>query len=199
MEEVDVFTRSFENVRKAINKLWPEARVHVFGSFKVGLALFNSDIDVIVEGGGRGEGEEEKALLHQLKRHLLRTGAVSKLEARPHAKVPILVVTESEHGSELDIQFDRVSGARAAMVQLTLLKQFPELRGLVLFLKAFLKTRSLNEPYNGGVGSYCLFLMAAYFMQYEDKREHELGQPPRRSFFVLVREFFKFYGGAFRW
>ena len=42
------FTFAFENIRKAIIKLWPEATVHIFGSFKSGLALFNSDIDVIV-------------------------------------------------------------------------------------------------------------------------------------------------------
>ena len=44
----------------------------------------------------------------------------------------------------MDIQFNRTSGAKAALMSLALMKQFHDLKPLVLFLKAFLKTRSLN-------------------------------------------------------
>ena len=194
--ELASFEGALERIRKSINGLWPEAKVHVFGSFKAGLALFNSDIDVVVEYAPE---REERALLLQLKNHLLRSGLCQKLEARPHAKVPILVVEEKKSGVCMDLQFNRKSGPRAALVQAALLDTFGPLRALVLTLKAFLKTRGLNEPFSGGVGSYCLFLMVVYFLQHHHKREAELGASPRHSVFLLLREFLKFYGAAFHW
>ena len=43
------FTASFRNIEVSIKRLWALSTVHIFGSFKSGLALFNSDIDIIID------------------------------------------------------------------------------------------------------------------------------------------------------
>jgi non-canonical poly(A) RNA polymerase PAPD5/7 len=39
------------------------------------------------------------------------------------------------------------------------MKKYPELRPLMLVLKAFLKARQLNEAYHGGISSFLLTML----------------------------------------
>ena len=43
-------------------------------------------------------------------------------------------------------------------------KKFPELRPLILVLKAFLKSRQLNETFTGGVGSFLLTILVTSYL-----------------------------------
>lgn len=45
------------------------------------------------------------------------------------------------------------------------MKKYPEAKYLLLILKCFLKSRDLNETYNGGVSSYLATLMVISYLQ----------------------------------
>jgi DNA polymerase sigma len=60
---------------------------------------------------------------------------------------------------------------------------------LTLVLKNFMYSRSLNDPYTGGLGSYSIVLMVVALLQsttLDKKHPHSLGR--------LLLEFLNFYG-----
>lgn len=59
----------------------------------------------------------------------------------------------------------RHTGTRTVDVVLRLKEEFPALETLVIILKQFLHEHDLKETFTGGLGSYCLVLMVASFLQ----------------------------------
>ena len=47
--------------------------------------------------------------------------------------------------------------------------EHPELKYLVLVVKAFLKSRDLNDPYHGGVSSFTITLLVISYLQMINK------------------------------
>ena len=65
----------------------------------------------------------------------------------------------------------------------------PNLRPLILVLKAFLWSWKLNDTASGGIGSYLLAILVICYLQNHKDEENDLGQH-------LVN-FFDFYGNKF--
>ncbi|GJM93612.1 hypothetical protein PR202_ga10180 [Eleusine coracana subsp. coracana] len=116
--------------------------VEVFGSFRTGLYLPTSDIDVVIF--------ESRVKTPQV---------IAK------ARVPIVKFVERKSGIAFDISFDVDGGPQAADFIKDAVKKLPGLKPLCMILKVFLHQRELNEVYTGGIGSYALLTMLITHLQ----------------------------------
>lgn len=179
----------------------PTSTVVPFGSWVTGLGWSQSDLDVSVEGvPGCETSEGTVDQLRVIANELLKQQLVTKLEIRRSARVPLLRVTvnlsnlsvEKTRGAadvhagshhagapqpfEVDIilntgdplgtsDFIRLNGTRV----------YPQMRPLVILLKAFLSERGLGDTHSGGVGSYLLSCLVLGFLQ-----QHEISRDAKK-------------------
>ena len=136
-------------------------KVDIFGSFKTGLYLPTSDIDLVVFGDWTG------LPLNQLKDALIRESVTDRdnIKVLDKASVPIIKVTETKTDLRIDISFNMINGVKSAALIKEYLNEYPCLRYLAMVLKQFLLQRDLNEVWTGGIGSYSLILMIVSFLQ----------------------------------
>lgn len=167
-------------------------KVDIFGSFKTGLYLPTSDIDLVVFGEWTG------LPLNQLKDALIRENVTDRdnIKVLDKASVPIIKVTETKTDLRIDISFNMKNGVKSAALIKEYLNEFPCLKYLAMVLKQFLLQRDLNEVWTGGIGSYSLILMIVSFLQLHPRidarsRDNNLG--------VLLIEFFELYGKQFNY
>ncbi|CAH8429466.1 unnamed protein product [Dicrocoelium dendriticum] len=177
-------------IKDVVLSVWPTCKVDVFGSFKTGLYLPTSDIDMVIFG------KWDALPLHTLERALSRSGISSDLKVLDKATVPIVKMTDKDTGILIDISFNMVNSVRAADLIQAYIKTFPCLPPLVFVLKQFLLQRSLNEVWTGGLSSYALILMVVRFLQDTvppgcDCQHINLG--------TLLLEFFELYGRLFNY
>ncbi|XP_022717113.1 non-canonical poly(A) RNA polymerase PAPD5-like [Durio zibethinus] len=175
------------SVFDVIKYIWPACQPEVFGSFRTGLYLPTSDIDVVILGSGI---KNPQTGLHALSRALSQRGIAKKMQVIAKARVPIVKFVEKKSGVAFDISFDVDNGPKAAEFIKEAVLKWPQLRPLCLILKVFLQQRDLNEVYSGGIGSYALLAMLMAMLQslHESQAylEHNLG--------MLLVHFFDFYG-----
>ncbi|KFO63144.1 PAPD5 polymerase, partial [Mystacornis crossleyi] len=185
---MEVVTR-IENV---IKELWPNADVQIFGSFKTGLYLPTSDIDLVVFG--KWETLPLWTLEEALRKH--NVADENSVKVLDKATVPIIKLTDSFTEVKVDISFNVQNGVKAAQLIKDFIKKYPVLPFLVLVLKQFLLQRDLNEVFTGGIGSYSLFLMAVSFLQLHPREDACM---PNANYGVLLIEFFELYGRHFNY
>lgn len=137
-------------IESVVLALWPNAHVEVFGSFRTGLYLPTSDIDLVVIGLW------EKLPLRTLESELLACGIAEPLSIRvlDKASVPIIKLTDGESQVKVDISFNMESGVRSAELIKDYKRKYPVLSKLVLVLKQFLLQRDLNEVFTGTFKPY---------------------------------------------
>ncbi|XP_075487431.1 uncharacterized protein LOC142526745 [Primulina tabacum] len=175
-----------ESVFDVINYIWPDAKAEVFGSFKTGLCLPSSDIDVVILGSNVSSPQTG---LHALSRALSQGGIAKKIQVIAKARVPIIKFVEKKSGIAFDISFDAHTGPQAAEFIKNAVSKWPPLRPLCLILKVFLQQRELNEVYTGGIGSYALLSMLIAMLRNRHDQaflDDNLG--------VLLVNFFDMYG-----
>nr|CAN64475.1 hypothetical protein VITISV_017481 [Vitis vinifera] len=150
--------------------------VEVFGSFKTGLYLPTSDIDVVILGS---DIKTPQIGLYALSRALSQKGIAKKIQVIAKARVPIIKFVEKRSSVAFDISFDVENGPKAAEYIQDAISKWPPLRPLCLILKVFLQQRELNEVYSGGIGSYALLAMLIAMLQnlqeWNASVEHNLG------------------------
>jgi non-canonical poly(A) RNA polymerase PAPD5/7 len=95
----------------------------------------------------------------------------------------------------VDISFNRTNGIYCVKLVKHLLKKYPELKPLLLVLKCFLKSRQLNEPYHGGVGSYLLTMLTSSYLQ----RKYKDGGTEGMDLGKHLIDFFELYGTLFNY
>ncbi|KAM9122509.1 terminal nucleotidyltransferase 4B isoform 2-T2 [Pangshura tecta] len=179
-------------IENVIKELWPNADVQIFGSFKTGLYLPTSDIDLVVFG--KWETLPLWTLEEALRKHnVADEGSVKVLDK---ATVPIIKLTDSFTEVKVDISFNVQNGVKAAQLIREFIKKYPVLPYLVLVLKQFLLQRDLNEVFTGGIGSYSLFLMAVSFLQLHPREDACIRSA---NYGVLLIEFFELYGRHFNY
>ncbi|KAM7146807.1 terminal nucleotidyltransferase 4B isoform 1-T1 [Macrochelys suwanniensis] len=179
-------------IENVIKELWPNADVQIFGSFKTGLYLPTSDIDLVVFG--KWETLPLWTLEEALRKHnVADEGSVKVLDK---ATVPIIKLTDSFTEVKVDISFNVQNGVKAAQLIRDFIKKYPVLPYLVLVLKQFLLQRDLNEVFTGGIGSYSLFLMAVSFLQLHPREDACIHSA---NYGVLLIEFFELYGRHFNY
>ncbi|CAM9002943.1 unnamed protein product [Rhodiola kirilowii] len=156
-----------------IKHIWPQCKVEVFGSFRTGLYLPTSDIDVVILDS---DIRTPQLGLRALSRALSQKGIAKNIQVIAKARVPIIKFVERKSEVAFDI--------RQAVSKL------PPLRPLCLILKIFLQQRELNEVYSGGIGSYALLAMLIAMLQ----SRHESHMSPEHNLGILLVNFFDMYG-----
>ncbi|KAI3815004.1 hypothetical protein L1987_14654 [Smallanthus sonchifolius] len=176
-----------ESVSDVIKYIWPNCKVEVFGSFKTGLFLPSSDVDmVILESRIR----TPQMGLYALSRALSQRGVAKKIQVIAKARVPIIKFVEKRSGISFDVSFDMENGPKAAEYIQDAISKWPPLRPLCLILKVFLQQRELNEVYSGGIGSYALLAMLIAMLR-NSMGTHAF---PEHNLGVLLVTFFDMYG-----
>ncbi|BFZ19546.1 hypothetical protein BsWGS_22585 [Bradybaena similaris] len=195
-QEADMRHDVVERLRTVIEDLWPDARVEVFGSFRTGLYLPTSDIDLVVFGKWDSQPlfTLQEALL---KRNLADASSIKVLDK---ASVPIVKLTDLKTEVKVDVSFNMDNnqnyGVESAQLIQKYLEKYDCLKYLVLVLKQFLLQRDLNEVFTGGISSYSLTLLAISFLQLHPRED---AIRPNPNFGVLLIEFFELYGRNFNY
>ncbi|KAI5411896.1 uncharacterized protein LOC127086340 [Lathyrus oleraceus] len=178
---------AIQSVFEVIKHIWPHCQVEVFGSFRTGLYLPTSDIDVVILKSGL---PNPQIGLNAISKSLSQRSMAKKIQVIGKARVPIIKFVEKRSGLSFDISFDIENGPKAAEYIQKAVAKWPQLRPLCLILKVFLQQRELNEVYSGGIGSYALLTMLMAVLrnvrQSQTSTEHNLG--------LLLVHFFDFYG-----
>ncbi|GFS27109.1 PAP-associated domain-containing protein 5 [Elysia marginata] len=185
-----------ERLKSVIEDLWPDARVEIFGSFRTGLYLPTSDIDLVVFG--KWDSQPLFTLQNALlKRKLADASSIKVLDK---ASVPIVKLTDAESEVKVDVSFNMDNnqnyGVESAQLIQEYLEKYDCLKYLVMVLKQFLLQRDLNEVFTGGISSYSLTLLAISFLQLhprEDTSRQNL------NLGVMLIEFFELYGRNFNY
>lgn len=148
-------------IEQIILSLWPEAQVQVFGSYRTGLYLPTSDIDLVVIG------KWTDLPLHTLEKEFLDKDIADEqgIKVLDKASVPIVKLTDKKTEVKVDISFNTCNGVKSAELIKRYMSQYPALTKLVYVLKQFLLERDLNEVFTGGISSYSLILMCISFLQ----------------------------------
>jgi len=181
-----------ERVRACLGEVWPAARLEVFGSFKTGLYLPSSDLDLVIFG------KWEAIPLRSFERELLNRGIAKPdtMEVFDMAKVPIIRMVDSVTMIKVDISFNMINGVKSAELIKLYKRQFPALPKLLCVLKHFLMKRDLLCVYTGGLSSYCLTLMIVSFLQLH--RRTDVGTSAA-NLGVLLLEFLELYGCSYNY
>ncbi|KAK7869373.1 hypothetical protein R5R35_000681 [Gryllus longicercus] len=191
-EEHELRVNVVRRIKKVVLSLWPEARVEIFGSFRTGLYLPTSDIDLVVIG------KWENLPLRTLEQSLLEHNIAEPLSLKvlDKASVPIVKLTDKTSDVKVDISFNMSNGVKSAELIKDFKRRFPVLSKLVLVLKQFLLQRDLNEVFTGGISSYSLILMTISFLQLHPRQN---AYCPTVNLGVLLIEFFELYGRKFNY
>ncbi|KAL3231661.1 Poly(A) RNA polymerase protein 1 [Nakaseomyces bracarensis] len=193
-EEIEMRNRTIGRVRDAIQELWPDADLHVFGSYATDLYLPGSDIDCVVNSK---EGDKQtRNNLYKLANFLKKKEIATDIEVVAKARVPIIKFVEVESRTHLDISFERLNGLEAAKLIRDWLKSTPGLRELVLVVKQFLHSRRLNNVHSGGLGGFSIICLVYAFLHLHP-RIISAEIDPLENLGVLLIEFFELYGKNF--
>ncbi|XP_076923636.1 uncharacterized protein LOC143585829 [Bidens hawaiensis] len=175
-----------ETVSNVIKSIWPNCKVEIFGSFKTGLFLPTSNVDmVILESHIHPETG-----LRTLSRTLHRRGLAISIQVFGKARVPIIKFVEKRSGISFDISFNMDHGPKASEYIQDAISKWPPLRPLCLVLKIFLLQRRLNEVHSGGIGSFALLAMLIAMLR-NSVNKHSFSQ---YNLGVLLVTFFDMYG-----
>lgn len=177
---------AIERVSDVIRYIWPNCRVEVFGSYRTGLYLPSSDIDVVIL---ESNIKTPQIGLQALARALSQKGIAKKMQVIGKARVPIIKFVEKVTDVAFDISFDVDNGPKAAAYIKDAISRLPPLRPLCLILKVFLQQRELNEVYSGGVGSYALLAMLIAML----RSVNDCQRSTEQNLGILLVKFFEFY------
>eukprot|EP00347_Sterkiella_histriomuscorum_P022131 403331574 len=190
-EDKEIRNKVATSIEEVIKGVFPDCHVFVFGSCATGLNLPNSDIDLIVYQ----PDVSESRMITKVADAIVRQKKCKTIDVLKNTKVPLIKITDSEFGVNVDISFNRTNGVYCVKLVKQLLQMFPELKPLMMVLKCFLKSRQLNEPYSGGVGSFLLTMMVTSFLQ----RQYKLGNTNNLDLGKQLLDFFKLYGTEFNY
>ena len=158
--EVAIAGRALTATHTVLIRLFPAARIEVFGSRAQGLVLPTSDWDLVLLGV-----PPNAAVMNRIASELRLAGVARSTEVIHSARVPIVKLVDKASGIAIDISFEAVSGLASRAVIADLLARYPPLRPLIIVFKYFLVQRGLNDTYTGGVGSFLLVCMCTAAVQ----------------------------------
>jgi len=172
-------------LRHVVQQLWPRAQVKAFGSYVTGLSLPSSDLDLVIclpkvhhvagpsaPGFIEGRNAIKETWQNILARCLRREDwvDVSSMKVIGNTAVPVIKLntkSNAEFHVSLDISFGGHGhqGLEACELSISLIREYPSLRPIVLVLKQFLTRRGLCEVFTGGLSSYAILLLTVRFLQ----------------------------------
>jgi non-canonical poly(A) RNA polymerase PAPD5/7 len=189
-EEVEpLYSEITANVRRTIKKKFPTCEVEIYGSFATKLHLPSSDIDMVILNI---EVDKREAL--QSLEKILKNMKYVKSTSLIKAAVPVIKLKAEMLGKpiyvDISVNDSNHSGLKCLGIVNRLLSQYSTIRPVFLILKYLLYLCNFKEPYNGGLGSYSLFLMVSSFLQ---KRVEPLEKKVEISSSECLFEILSFY------
>ncbi|KAH3898714.1 uncharacterized protein SCDLUD_005038 [Saccharomycodes ludwigii] len=192
--EIKIRNKTISKIRQAVKEFWPDADLHIFGSYATDLYLPGSDIDCVVNS--KAGGKESRSNLYSLASFLKRKKLAIQVEVIAKARVPIIKFVEPESNIHIDVSFERLNGLEAAKIIRDWLTETPGLRELVLIVKQFLSARRLNNVHNGGLGGFSIICLVYSFLQLHPRILTD-DIDPMNNLGVLLIDFFELYGKNF--
>jgi len=195
--------RVLERVQAAAQMVFPECHVVVFGSTFTGLALPTSDIDLLCKGWGSKEPVSHSQM-ELFGKTMVKYGltAEENLDVISTARVPIVKFKDSRSQISVDVCFNQTTALDTAKLVKAMCKKYGAFLPLALFLKFYHHSRSLNETYSGGIGSFMLSCMLASMFQSHESRSNSKcnkGLFSECSVGSWLIEFFHYYGYDFNY
>ncbi|EAY03932.1 Nucleotidyltransferase domain containing protein [Trichomonas vaginalis G3] len=152
--------RKFANF---IENLFPPCSVVAQGSTGTDTYLPTSDIDLIITN--LPETEDGNHLLKKLSKDFWKSQLVVQSFVIPKAKVPIIKCVERVYGYHLDICIGNINGLLNVPRVHNYLTHYPQIRPLLMFMKAITFITGNDDPCNGGFGSNHLLNLVFFAIQ----------------------------------
>ena len=175
-EEIFMRRKIIQNIKNVVMHVFPNSELRVFGSFRTGLYLPTSDIDISIIGQFPKEKSESRLLLHKLRDAILDSevkivnpNEADSIKVLENAAIPIIKLRDWESSVSIDLSFNTDRGVQTVKLVHKYLQIYPCLKYLVFVLKQFLLQRDLNEVWTGGLSSYSLVLLVVSFLQNMDE------------------------------
>ncbi|KAJ6256054.1 hypothetical protein Dda_9146 [Drechslerella dactyloides] len=191
-------------LRKLVQNTWPDADIQAFGSFAAEIYLPTSDMDIVVISRQFFQTSRPKydtvGNIRKLTRVLRDSDVPQPNSVVPivGAKVPIIKYKDRLTGLSVDISFENSSGLIANQTFKQWKEVYPEMPKLALLLKHFLAVRKINEPFNGGLGSFSLICMIVSLLQLmPEASSGNWHEEENTSLGWLLMEFLELYGTKF--
>lgn len=161
-----------KEITSIVGTALPSNLVEVIGSHRTGLATPTSDIDVKFfmpeyeerDSTGRGskiatpKARKARTKKLELLRNSFRASPRFVNSTLVYARVPIVRVMHRQTGLEINIQSLQPSLAARTCVA-AYLSEYPTLRPIYMILRFTLEIRRLTTVFEGGFGSYTIFMM----------------------------------------
>ena len=92
------------------------------------------------------------------------------------------------------------SGLRVRDFVMSALRDYPNIKPLVIVMKVVLSSRGLSSAYRGGLGSYPLFVIVYYWMRFRCQDDIKLGREEEQGALGrILMEFLKWFASMFPW
>ncbi|CAH1390633.1 unnamed protein product [Nezara viridula] len=181
------------NIEAVIIELWPSARVQVIGSFRTGLYLPSSDINLLVIGNW------SRFPLNTLKHVMAKKGVCIEkfISVFESTRGPVLKLRDKLFDFEIQISFNESNGPQVSELIKEYKAKYPILGKLALVLKQFLYQRGLHEVLFGGLSYYGLIMMIVSFLQLHPRPNDAMSSNANLG--VMLIEFFELYGRRFNY
>lgn len=152
----------FSNI---IKEEYPHSEVRVYGSYATGLLLPYSDIDLVIQKVNHYPSRVLQTLSPKLESH----SSVKDVEKILGATIPVLKVNAVHESRfirvDISVQDNKHKGIICAQYVKTLVGQYLTLKPIFLLLKQLIFASNFHEPFKGGLSSYGLLLMVAWYYQ----------------------------------
>jgi len=202
-QEQGIRLRLHERVKAAARTVFQDCDVVVFGSTFTGLALPASDLDFLCTGWG-GKDRVSDNMMWLFGKTMVEFGVAEdeSLDVISTARVPIVKFRDPRTKISVDVCFDQSNALETANLVKAMCKKYGAFLPLALFLKFYHSTRSLNQTYSGGIGSFMLSCMLASMFQSHESRSNskfnkELFSECSTGSWLV--EFFHYYGFDFNY
>lgn len=157
-----------QQTQELIQQAQPDYTSETFGSYRTGLLLASSDLDLRFYDETNPESEQNVAPRYSSRKknlkalHRLRT----VFDAHPdymlcnlrYARYPLISLQHKQSGIDLQIVCSNDTTEQRGFVQ-KYLDEYPDLAPLFAVLRTTFDIRGLMDVYRGGLGSYSLLMM----------------------------------------
>ena len=149
-----------KRVEDAARGVWPHATCSVYGSSDTESTWFLSDLDLRVAPNEPMTFLSPSYAVEELAEALRERPALfGRVESRPRARVPIVVLQDRATRVSCDVSFADDGGPPVAAAP-----AHRDHGDLMVFLKALLRDRDLDAPFTGGLGSFRTSLLLATYL-----------------------------------
>ncbi|GKT18318.1 hypothetical protein ADUPG1_011287 [Aduncisulcus paluster] len=171
----------FSRIRKIIDSIYPLSVLKLYGSFSSGLGIPTSDIDCSVDMSPYSANIfSAMGIISSL---LRKSPFFCNIETITKAKVPIIKCSCKRTGISIDISFNQDASNISAEKIMYYSYRYPLFNPLVRLLKLLLRQRSLDVPYEGGIGGYVLI---NFIIVYFNQRHSTFGYKPHKDIELAV-------------